>query len=646
MKPSADAVARYSPWIAVGAALLYFLHEQLEVGGSLLLLACSAGLAVAGTLVRWRDVVHAPADATFDVPRRALRATALLIAMSLAIAVLRVLLSGEHATRSAIVASVIPVLLGWSLFLFLPLARPAGPRGSALPSVAQAPIVAGLLVATIVALAVSMRVADHWTSIDEVVYSLQAHLFVQGEFRWHLDDGVQRFFTLPLMVPTPQGPYSQYPPGYPGLLAGFIALGAPWVSGAVLGASTVASAYMLGRRSASPFVGVVAAALLATHFLFLQFASGYLSHVAEMAALTAAAWLLFTPPSASRKQRVVEALLAGLFLGVAVTIRPVTAIGLSLSLWLWLLVRRGWSETRDTTLFLALGAAIPCVLLLLYDDVTNGSPFRLGYVAAQGQLNDLGPGMRGLMLYDAHGQRVVSGERYALVDAFRYEVRNVLWPLMRDTTPVFTILPLIAAAYAYRLPVRGATIAALCTLPLAYFLYFDNGERFYLELLPFAALGVALIVARVWESDAIAGRALLVFLIGASVASSATTAVAAVRERARHPSDGAIVMRELLAAQRTSGPMLVFVRNPPMAEPLFIGLSPLNFGRFPGRIAVARDLGPDNARLVCRMPGRTVMIAESSTRDHGARLLPVQPDSTPAAVCRAPALSSLTRTRE
>ncbi|HEX7942375.1 MAG TPA: glycosyltransferase family 39 protein, partial [Gemmatimonadaceae bacterium] len=361
MKPSADAFARYSPWIAVGVALLYFLHDRLELGGSLLLLVCCAGLTLAGTLVRWRDLVHAPTDATFDVPRRALRATALLLAASLAIAVLRALLSGESAMRSAIVAAVIPVLLGWSIFLVLPLARPAEHRGSAPPSVAQAPVVAGLLVATIVALAVSMRVADHWTSIDEVVYSLQAHLFVQGEFRWHLDDGVQRFFTLPLMVPTSQGPYSQYPPGYPGILAGFIALGAPWVSGAVLGAITVGSAYMLGRRSASPFVGVLAAALLATHFLFLEYASGYLSHVAEMAALTAAAWLVFTPASASRKQRVGEAVLAGLFLGVAVTIRPVTAVGLGLSLWLWLLVRRGWSATRDTTLFLALGAAIPCV---------------------------------------------------------------------------------------------------------------------------------------------------------------------------------------------------------------------------------------------------------------------------------------------
>jgi len=643
MRASADAFARFSPWVAVGAALLYFLYDRLGVGGFLPLIACCAGLAVAGTLVRWRDIVHAPAGATFDAPRRAMRATAVLLPASLAIAALHGLLSAEGSLRSAVVTTVIPVLLGWSVFLFLPLARPIDNGGDTPQQVAYGRITAGIVAATFAIVLVRTRLVDHWMSIDEVIYSLQAHLFLQGDYRWHLDEGVQRFFTLPLMVPTPAGPYSQYPLGYPGILAPFIALGAPAVSGAVLGAVAVASTYMLGRRCASPLAGVIAAALLAAHFFFLDYASRYLSHVAAMAAITSAAWLLLTPSSASPKRRAVECILAGVLLGVAFTIRPVTAIALGLSLWLWMLSSRGWSATRGTIPLLALGLAIPCAALLLYNYYTNGSPFRLGYSAAQGHLNELGPGMRGQVLYDAQGERVEVVERYALVDAFRYEVRGVLWPLMRDVTPFFTILPVIAAGYAYRLRFNGATIAAFATLPLAYFLYFDNGERYYLEMLPFFAVGVALIVVRVWESDAVAGRALAVFLVGASVASSATHGAALVRDQVRHPSEGAILMRELLTAERAKGPMLVFVRNPPFAEPLFIALSPLNFGQFPGRIVVARDLGPENVNLVCRMPGRAVIIAESATKEHGARLLPA--DSTPGMSCRLPVLSTLTRIR-
>ncbi|MBW8769842.1 MAG: hypothetical protein JF589_08810, partial [Gemmatimonadetes bacterium] len=578
MSSRADGLARLSPWIAVGAALLFFLHDRLGLGGNLPVLAGCAALAVAGTLIRWRDIVHAPADAALVIPRRAIVATAVLLPLSIAIAAFHAMLGGDAGVRSAIVAAVIPVLLGWSIFLFLPIARPIADGASAPRWVGHRAIVAGLVVATIVVLAASMRVANHWTSIDEVIYSLQARLFVQGDYRWHLDEAVQRFFTLPLMVPTPKGPYSQYPPGYPAILASFVVLGAPWVSGAVLGAVVVASTYMLGRRCASPVVGVIAAALLATHFLFLDYASRYLSHVAEMAAITSAAWLLFTPASASAKRRGIECLLAGLLIGIAVTIRPVTAIGLGLSIWLWLLSSRGWESARGTIWTLAIGMVVPGAALLLYNALTNGSPFRLGYSAAQGHLNDLGPGMRGLVLYDGHGQRVVSAERYAVVDAVRYEVRNVLWPLMRDLMPVFTILPVIAAAFAYRVPVRTATIAAFCTLPLAYFLYFDNGERFYLELLPFVAVGVAFILARIWDSDATAGRALAIFLVGAGIASSATTALEAARDRVQRPSDGVVVMRELLAFPRTNDSMLVFVRNPPLAEPLFIALSPLNFG--------------------------------------------------------------------
>ncbi|HEX7980568.1 MAG TPA: hypothetical protein VF461_18335, partial [Gemmatimonadaceae bacterium] len=429
MRVSADAFARISPWIAVGAALLYFLQERLGLGGPLPLIACGAALAVAGTLVRWRDAVYAPVGTDADVPRRALRATAVLLPASLAVAVLHALLSADGSRRSAIVADVVPVLLGWSIFLFLPLARPAGDREEVPHPAAHTRIAAALVLATIAVVVVRTRLVDHWISIDEVIYSLQAHLFVQGDYRWHLDEGVQRFLTLPLMAQTPAGPYAQYTPGYPAILAPFVALGAPLVSGGVLGAVAVASTYMLGRRFASAFVGVVAAALLATHFLFLEYASRYLSHVAAMAAIVSAAWLLLTPPSATWKRRVAEGVLAGMLIGITVTIRPVTGIALGLSLWLWLLSRRGWSALRDTTLLLGIGALIPGAALLLFNSITNGSPFRLGYSAAQGHLNDLGFGTRGLMLYDAQGQRVARTEPFTIVDALNYEARSVLWPL-------------------------------------------------------------------------------------------------------------------------------------------------------------------------------------------------------------------------
>jgi hypothetical protein len=106
------------------------------------------------------------------------------------------------------------------------------------------------------------------------------------------------------------------------------------------------------------------------------------------------------------------------------------------------------SLTTGQTLLLGIGMLIPCAALLLYNDYTNGSPFRLGYTAAQGHLNDLGFGMRGLMLYDAQAQRVLAPQPYAFVDALRIEAGAVLWQLARDVVPAFTALPLLATAYA------------------------------------------------------------------------------------------------------------------------------------------------------------------------------------------------------
>ena len=71
-----------------------------------------------------------------------------LLPASLAIAALHGLLSAEGSLRSAVVTTVIPVLLGWSVFLFLPLARPIDNGGDTPQQVAYGRITAGIVDAT------------------------------------------------------------------------------------------------------------------------------------------------------------------------------------------------------------------------------------------------------------------------------------------------------------------------------------------------------------------------------------------------------------------------------------------------------------------------------------------------------------------
>jgi hypothetical protein len=104
------------------------------------------------------------------------------------------------------------------------------------------------------------------------------------------------------------------------------------------------------------------------------------------------------------------------------------------------------------------------------------------------------------------------------------------------------------------------------------------------------------------------------------------------------------VTRAVYDSIRTPGPILVFVQNAPLSEPLLIGLSRFNYGRFPGRVVVGRDLGPENAQLACRLPGYRVLRAEASTSSRSARLV-TYPDGIAApARCELPPLVSSSRT--
>jgi 4-amino-4-deoxy-L-arabinose transferase-like glycosyltransferase len=454
---------------------------------------------------------------------------------------------------------------------------------------------------------------------------------------------VQRFVKLPLMVVTPTSIFPQYPPGYPAILALFVRLGIPSLCGAVLGALAVTATYRMGARTASASVGLFAALLLATHELFIQWASSYMSHVAALTAIALAGWLLLDATGRADRRRDVESALAGFALGVAITVRPVTGLAVGLSLWLALLTRRlGWPRLRRVTVMMCVGLALPFAALLAYNRATNGDPFRLNYRAALGNLTDMGFGPRGLILYDRDVRPVVAAAEFTMRQAVRTEITSALWPLARDLFPVWGLLPLIAIAFAYRVRFRIALVAAFAVLPLVNLFYFSNDARMYVELLPFVLIAAAIVVHGVHAVDPRASRALAIFLVGANVVAGTTHVAADARARRNRPTDGEVVARAIADSLRAPGRLLVFVQNPPLSEPLLVGLSRFNFGRFPGRVVVARDLGAENAQLTCRLPGYRPLRAVASTAARDAHLLAYPGGIGAPARCADPPLVSST----
>ena len=163
----------------------------------------------------------------------------------------------------------------------------------------------------------------------------------------------------------------------------------------------------------------------------------------------------------------------------------------------------------------------------------------------------------------------------------------------------------------------------------------------YVELVPFALVAAALLLRRVGTIEPRAASALVIFLVGANVVTSATKIAGDAWQRTRHPTDSEALSRALRDSSRAAPRILVFVRNPPLSEPLLIGLAPFNFGRFPGPVVVARDLGAENALLACRLPGYRVLVAESTTAARDARLFTPHDSSRAAGRCDRPALTPL-----
>ena len=369
-----------------------------------------------------------------------------------------------------------------------------------------------------------------------------------------------------------------------------------------------------------------------------------MSHLAALTALCAAAWLLLDATERADRRRDWGSVLAGVLLGIAFAVRPVTALAVALSIWLSLLVRRlGWPRLRRATAMMCVGAVLPFAALLAYNAATTGDPLRLGYQAAQGHYNDMGFGLRGYVLYDRDVQPVVSATEFTLADAVRNEITSAMWPLARDLFPVWWLLPLVAVAVSYRVRVRWAVVAAFTVLPIINFFFHWNGERLYVELLPFALVGASLVVRHVQRVDRRAARALVILLVGANVVTSATQIAGDAWQRTRRPSDVELLARALRDSSEARPRVLVLVRNPPLSEPLLIGLSPFNFGRFPGPVVVARDLGPENAQLACRLPGYRVLVAETDGAARVAHLRPLSDSTLATPHCDRPPLVSLNR---
>lgn len=194
------------------------------------------------------------------------------------------------------------------------------------------------------------------------------------------------FWQIQSMVLTDAGWASQYPPGFPALLAVGWWLGLTWMVGPVVLGLAVYLTTLCAERlfPDDRIVARIGAALTALSPLLIFHAAAYMNHVLALALLVVSLYASLRAVAGSWTW----SFLSGAALGAMFAVRPYTAVVLG-----FFATVLGWlgAPGQLRRLTGAVAGAAPLVLgTLLYNAYLFGKPTRFGYIAAEGPGHGLG----------------------------------------------------------------------------------------------------------------------------------------------------------------------------------------------------------------------------------------------------------------
>jgi hypothetical protein len=313
---------------------------------------------------------------------------------------------------------------------------------------------------------------------DEYTYLFQAETFRAGRL-WNVPPPVPDVFASPHVLIKDGKWVSQYPLGWPLIIAGVTSLGLP----AYVAAPTMALLLLFGfacltRELVSPGAALVGTVLLVCCPFFLLNGASYFSHTpaALFSVVTVLCGVRFLKTGS-----ILSALGAGAALGFLFIIRPFSAVLIAVPCAIELLRRAGALQyTRLAWFFLG---SFPFVAgFLLYDNTVTGSPLIEPISWGYPKLH------LGLHPVDEWGNHVTL-------------FRSAGWAIIRFmelaewTSPLFCLL--YAAAALWKLGYRKLVFYDFVfpLFVLGYVLYpsmGDNryGPRYYFEAYPFMVLTV------------------------------------------------------------------------------------------------------------------------------------------------------------
>src|SRR5436305_8271335 len=208
---------------------------------------------------------------------------------------------------------------------------------------------------------------------DEMSQRWQARMLLAGRLYLHPEAHREFFSTMESLDANGRW-FSQFPIGGPVVIAIGMALGAPWIMNPLLAGLTARNIHRFVRGAYDDATARVATILFAICPFVLIMSGSQLNHVATLALVTLALaelprWTSATDATVRRG----AALLIGLSLGGAITVRPLDGAVAALVIGLFQLhsVREA-AERRRPLVWQTVAGAIPVVILLWCNARTTG----------------------------------------------------------------------------------------------------------------------------------------------------------------------------------------------------------------------------------------------------------------------------------
>lgn len=477
---------------------------------------------------------------------------------------------------------------------------------------------------------------------DQVAYLFQARVFARGQL-FAPTPPEPDAFSLPFVIDLDGRRFGKYPPGFPLVVAPTVPLGAEWLVSPTLGAAGLLAVGLFARSLFGTRVGLLAMLLGVTSPLFLVQAALPMSHAACLAFL--AGFVL-----ALRRWQLGggwrAALAAGVLWGFAFLIRPFTALGFGLPLWLaallgWLPVRgrdadRPGGPRRGELVALVGGAFGLAALLPLYQLALTGNPLQDLYTLWWPfDRPGIGPGV------GAVGEHTLAlGLQYVGINTEALGTLLFGWPFGLSLAPAAVETLALAAGLVLagfrsiaqrpreapvtrQMPLAGrqrerwAALLALAFAALVGFhlFYWTTSPRYYYEglvaLLPLTALGVERLARLVGRLARPAG--LLVWAaLGLALAHNLLVVLPAEVESHRAEYDMTRAGLAAVEAARLDRALVFVVERHGWTDYGAVGWT--NSPWLDGPVIFAIDLGPDqNARVAALFPDRAVYRLDGGT---------------------------------